>query len=532
MEIVFLRFMDGKNIYSDEKVIDFLIRDISKDVAKYIYNNYESIQGKLGLMGMNLNFEYKKAEARMFFIYRYKFVSKYIIESLVSGIDVSQIILNAKKIVDNSFEVKVVDNFLGKQIPYYFMDENTVQIGYGSKAIVAKSLEEIPLELGDIRIPIITITGSNGKTTTARLIYKILLSLGYRCGLTSTGGVYVNGETIREGDTTGYYSAKQVLNNKDVDIAVLEVARGGIVKNGLAYDQSDIAIITTISNDHIGMEGARSIEDLLKIKMLVAQVVNDKGIIIARAKKLLVDKLDRDNIIFFDSENAPLLQGLMKQHEVYYVDNGEIIEGYKNVKKKVAMVKDIKFTYDGASASNIKNIICALIAVDKIHNNMSEVLDVVKLIECDNKENIGRQNIFSYHKGRVLVDYGHNEESFLEIYDLIKKINDKGKVISIIGAPGDRSDAQIMKLGNIAAKNSDYIIVKELKNKRGRVSGECANLLLYGINKAKFNLNDVITIIDERNAFDYGLSIIKDGDILIYFVQDEENIKYAIKILE
>lgn len=531
MEIVFLRFMDGKNIYSNEKVIDFLVKNISKEEANLIYNSYEFINKELGIMDKNLNFKYEDNKARMFFTYTYKFISKYIIESLASGIESNKIIINGKRIVDNSFEKSIVDNFCKKNIPYYFIDEETVQIGYGSKSIVAKKLEDIPSDLSNVRIPIITITGSNGKTTTARLIYLILSKLGYRCGLTCTGGIYINGNKIRSGDTTGYYSAKEILNNKEVDIAILEVARGGIVKNGLAYDKSNIAIITTISDDHVGMEGAKSINDLVDIKMLTTKTVDDNGLIIAKVEPILVDKLNRENIIFFDYEDNELLHNLQRKYETYNVEEHKIVKTYKQNKEKICDINEINFAYGGASKSNIKNIICAFIASYRIHKNSEEILKIIKSLECNNKQNIGRQNIFSYNNAKVLVDYGHNEEALLEIYDLVKAIKGDGKVITIIGAPGDRQNCQIIKLGKIAAKNSDYIIVKELKNTRGRISGECANLLLYGINKVKFNSNNIITIMDEKEALEYGLRIIEENDVLIYFVQDEGNIEYAIKLL-
>ena len=145
---------------------------------------------------------------------------------------------------------------------------------------------------------------------------------------------------------------------------------------------------------------------------------------------------------------------------------------------------------------------------------------------------MGRQNIIEYKGIKVIIDYGHNEESFNEVFDLARKINKDGKIISVIGAPGDRINKHIIKLGKIAANNSDFIVVKEMNNKRGREVGEVANLLLYGINKVKFNSSNIVTIIDEKEAFDYAFKIAKKGDILIYFIQDKESVNYAFKCLK
>ncbi|MGL5575104.1 MAG: Mur ligase family protein [Sarcina sp.] len=536
MKIIFLRFMDGRNIWSSKKVIDLLVRNLDEIEAKKIYSFFQKINDRLSLNGKGIYFEFINDEARMIFTYEYKFISKQIIEDLIKGINVEVIVDEISRVFDVAFERDVEMACIEKNIPFYYYNENEVQIGYGANSLVLnKSNEDINIDYKEnFYIPIISVTGSNGKTTTVKLIYNILKSLGYKVGMTSTGGVYVNDDLVLEGDTTGYFSAKRVLEDKEVDIAVLEVARGGIVKQGLAYKNASVAIITSLSNDHLGMEGAETIEELARIKLLVLEEIDRDGVVVCRAKENIINNISSyDNLVVFDDEKTKYLQELiLKKVEAYYVEDNYIVREFEREKKKIVDVREIPFAFGGASKSNIRNIICAIIAVRRIHSNLYEIINQVKLLKCDSSKNIGRQNIIEYRGRRIIVDYGHNEEAFNEIFDLVKKINGKGRVISVIGAPGDRRNNDIIKLGKIAANNSDFIVVKELDNKRGRDVGESASLLLYGINKAKFNLDNVITIINEIEAFDYAFKYSKKDDIIIYFVQGKDSIKYVLNYLK
>lgn len=536
MEVVFLRFMDGRNIWSNKKVIDLLIRDLDKVEAQRIYSLLEEINNKLGIKGRGIYFEFKNNEARMIFTYEYKFVSKQILEDLIKGINPDIIVDEVSKILEEAFEKEIERECIEKNIPFFYYNENEVQVGYGvNKIVLNKKNKEASIDYNkEFSIPIIAVTGSNGKTTTVKIIYKLLKNLGYKVGMTSTGGVYINDDLVLEGDTTGYFSAKRVLEDKDVDIAVLEVARGGIVKQGLAYKNASVAIITSLSNDHVGMEGADNIEQLAKIKSLVLDEVDRDGIIVCRAEKNIIKNISHyDSLIVFDDRKTEYLQELIsKKVEAYYVEDNYIVREFGREKKKIIDVREIEFTFYGASKSNIRNIICAIIAVRRIHNNLYEIINQIKLLKCDNKVNAGRQNIIEYRGVKIIIDYGHNEESFNEVFDLAKKINDKGQVISIIGAPGDRMNKHIIKLGKIAAKNSNFIVVKEMANKRGRENGEVANLLLYGINKVKAISDNVVTIISETEAFDYAFKHANKGDVVIYFVQDKNSIEYALNYLK
>ena len=537
MEIVFLRFMDGRNIWSSEKVIDLLLRKLNENEARKIYDSFKEINERLEIKGRGIYFEFKNNEARMIFIYEYKFISRKILEDLINGNNEDIIVDKVSKILEEAFERDIELEFVEKGIPLYYYNENEVRVGYGPNSFILKkgdNISDINCENKDFYIPIISVTGSNGKTTTVKIIYNILRNLGYKVGMTSTGGVYINDEMILEGDTTGYLSAKKVLENKNIDIAVLEVARGGIVKRGLAYKNASVAIITSLSNDHVGMEGAETIEELAKIKSLVLDEVSREGILVCRAEPIIISNIyNYDNLVVFDDSKTEYIKELIsKKIEVYYVENNYIVRESKTEKKKIVDVREIDFAFNGASKSNIRNIICAIIAVRKIHSNIYQIIDEVKKLKCDCTYNIGRQNIVEHEGVKVIIDYGHNEESFSEVFDLAKKINEKGKIISVISAPGDRIDKHIIKLGEIAASNSDFIVIKEMENKRGRETGEVASLLLEGINKEKFDLNNVVTIINEIEAFNYAFNHTKKGDILIYFVQNKNSVDYVLKYLK
>ena len=530
MEIVFLRFMDGRNIWSNKKVIDFLIRNLDEVEARCFYNLFDEINERLCIEGRGIHFEFLKNEARMVFTYEYKFIAKQILEDLAKKINSDIIFDEVSKMLEEAFERDIEIECIEKNIPFYYYTENEVQVGYGSNSFVIDKDNRTESMEREFYIPIISVTGSNGKTTTVKLIYNILSKLGYRIGMSSTGGVYINDNLILEGDTTGYFSAKEVLKSKDVDIAILEVARGGIIKQGLAYKNASVAIITSLSNDHIGMEGVGSIEELARIKSLVLSEIAKDGIVVCRAEQIIIEMVsDYNSLIVFDDKKTSYIQMLIKDGvEAYYVEDDFIIREYGMEKKKIMNVKDIEFAFYGASKSNVRNVICAIIATRRIHSNLYEIIDKIKSIKCDSKMNLGRQNLMEYKGIKFIIDYGHNEESFLEIFDLVKRMKSNGRVISVMSAPGDRLNRDITKLGKITAENSDFIVVKEINNLRGREVGEVASLILYGINKAKFKQENVITIINEIEAFDYAFSIAKAGDVVIFFVQDEKSRKYAM----
>jgi len=381
-------------------------------------------------------------------------------------------------------------------------------------------------------IPIITISGTNGKTTTARLIYLILSKLGFAAGLTSSGGVFVGDKKIKHGDTTGFLSARAVLTSKEAEIGVFETARGGIYRNGLGYENAKVAVITSLSEDHIGMPGISNLEDLANIKAVIFDELCEDGKIVIKAQRELIDiaikRKSTRNICLI----APKRDNLVEEHirsggEVFFLENSFIIHCINGVEKKIINAKDIPFTHGGISIGNIQNIMSALASVATIYGDMDKILKVLKEIECDLYCNAGRQNILDFHEFRVVLDYGHNAEAFTEVFNIATSLK-PSKITAIIAAAGDRMDKYIIELGEISAEFCDKIIIREQADLRGRNVGESASLIHIGVNNKGFDENNLSIIYKEEDAIINAMENAEEGEVIVLFTQCLDVIMPAI----
>jgi cyanophycin synthetase len=370
------------------------------------------------------------------------------------------------------------------------------------------------------------------------MIGHVLATTGLCVGMTTTDGIYIDGERVVEGDTTGPQSAQVVLGDPAVEAAVLETARGGILRRGLGYDWSDIGVMTTIGDDHIGQDGIKSVEDVVYIKSLVAERVKEGGTLILNADnehlaKLMecerVNKVPKKVVYFSLDENNPALKShLQAGGTAYFARNKGLIEATGETQHRVADVSKMPAMMNGAADFQVSNLL-ATIAACRAFGIETDVLSkgVSSFSSCDN--NPGRANLYRLNGGHVMVDYGHNTEAFDAICRMTSAWNDR-QVTGIISVPGDRDDSIIDQAARAAAKGFDKVIVREDRDLRGRKRGDVANILFRAIREAS-PATDCEVILDEIEALQQAVKSMVKNEVIVLFYEKLQPIQNALQEL-
>ncbi|MES2527856.1 MAG: cyanophycin synthetase [Bdellovibrionota bacterium] len=379
------------------------------------------------------------------------------------------------------------------------------------------------------RIPVISVTGTNGKTTVSRLITHIISGLDLVVGNTTTDGIYIGGKQVAKGDTTGPASAKVVLNDPGVEVAVLETARGGIMRRGLGYDWSDVGIITNIQPDHIGQDGIEDLEDILRVKSLIAERVREGGHIILNADSapLRMIKANGRKLVYFsrDPDSEFIMNHVEKGNRAYVEREGAIYELHGNKETFISHTRDIPLTVGGTAGFQIENVLAALAACDVMEVPLRECLDGLRSFH--NSTNIGRTNLYQVGSGFVLVDYGHNPEAIRSIGNMVAGWNISGSTL-VLGVPGDRSDEMIGLSGLAAGEVFKKIIIREDDDLRDRKDGEVAEILM-GYIRSGFPDIDVKVIQDSRASLEKAIDEMKDNEVVVYLYEDIELAREVIR---
>ena len=376
------------------------------------------------------------------------------------------------------------------------------------------------------RIPIVSITGTNGKTTVTRMIGYILGKSGLCVGMTTTDGIYVRSEQIVEGDTTGPQSAQVVLSDPSVEAAVLETARGGIIRRGLGYDWSDIGVMTNISDDHVGQDGIKSVEDVLFVKSLVAERVKEGGTLVLNADdehlaRLMqnerVNKVPKTAVYFSIDENNPVVRDhLQSGGKAYFARNNALIESVGEIQRTLADVSMLPVVMNGAAKFQIGNLLAAIAACRAFGIEQGVLLkSLVSFSSWAN--NPGRANLYRLNGGHVMVDYGHNTDAFDAICRLTSNWNDR-RVTGIITIPGDRDDAIIDRAARVAAKGFNKLIVREDRDLRGRKPGDVANIVCRAIREVSPG-TECEVVLDEIEALRHAVSQMIKGEVVVLFYE-------------
>ncbi|MFN8248739.1 MAG: cyanophycin synthetase [Ferruginibacter sp.] len=368
-------------------------------------------------------------------------------------------------------------------------------------------------------IPIIAVTGTNGKTTTTRLTAHIAKTAGYKVGYTTSDGVYIQNQMMMKGDCTGPVSSQFVLKDPTVDFAVLECARGGILKNGLAFRNCDVAIVTNISADHIGLGGIDTMEQMAKVKAVVPETVFNHGYAILNADDDLVYNMQKGltcNVALFsmDENNPRIIEHTKKGGYAAVFENGYITIMKGTWKIRVIRVAEVPITYGGKALHNVMNCLPAVLSTYFWRNIAIEDIKLaLQTFVPSASQTPGRLNMFQFKHFKFLVDFAHNPAGLELLCDFVSKLDGEPKV-GIISGTGDRRDEDIRELGRISGKYFDEIIIRQDKNLRGRTAEEIVNLLVEGLNETKPKEIPVEIIYNEKEAIMHAYNNAKPGSLI------------------
>jgi cyanophycin synthetase len=382
------------------------------------------------------------------------------------------------------------------------------------------------------RIPLVAITGTNGKTTTTRLMAHIVKESGCVVGFTTTDGVYIDGELVLTGDCSGPGSAQFVLKDKSVEFAVLETARGGLLRSGLGFDQCSTAIVTNVAEDHLGLDGIDTIEKLARVKSVVPETVMETGYAVLNADDDLVYGM-RDNLrckialysLYADS--ARVERHCAAGGIAAYLENGYLILRIGNHIVPIEEVSQVPLTFNGKAEFNIYNVLAASLAAYTNNIRLSTIRRALQTFVPSGETTPGRINLFQFQDFSVLLDYAHNPHGVRALGRFIQSLGAEYKVGVITGV-GDRRDEDIIQLAEEAAKVFDEIVIRHDEDLRGRSSEELDRLLTLGIRKVDAS-KPVSYIWNECEAVSNAIRNRKPNSLIVVLIEDYKAVTECIR---
>jgi cyanophycin synthetase len=375
------------------------------------------------------------------------------------------------------------------------------------------------------RIPIAAVTGTNGKTTTARMLAHIQKLAGHHVGLTSTDGVYIDGQRTVSGDMTGPVATRMVLSDPNVDVAVLEIARGGLLRAGMGVRHCDVGAVLNVKADHLGLRGIGTLEDLAKVKRIVVEVARDTAILNAddalclkmadytSAKHLCYVTMDPTHELVGEHIRAGgrgvVLESGIKGQMITIYDHGSHIP--------LLWTHLIPATLEGRALHNVQNAMFAAAMAFSMGLKLEDIRHGLRTFDTTFFQAPGRMNIFDEHPFKVILDYGHNPAAVEVMCQLVERLEITGRRIVVLAAPGDRRDQDIADIGRIAAGYFERYILRRDDNLRGRQPDEVPHLLRDALLAAGVPAEQILVIPDEQTATDTALREAQPGDLLLIF---------------
>lgn len=373
------------------------------------------------------------------------------------------------------------------------------------------------------RIPIAAITGTNGKTTTSRMLAHILKLTGFTVGMTSTDGVYIDGELTVAGDMTGPVSAKMILRDPSVDAAVLETARGGILKRGLGYQRSNVSACLNVAADHLGLRGIDTVEQLAEVKRVVIEVAQDVAVLNAddvlclqmadysRAKRICYVTMNHAHPLVKEHIRADglavVLEEGMNGHMITLYDNGQHIP--------LLWTHLIPATLEGRALHNVQNAMFAAGLAYSMEISLENIRHGLRTFNTTFFQAPGRMNIFDELPFRVIMDYAHNPAAVKTMCQVVDQMDVLGKKIIVFSAPGDRRDEDIKEIAITTAGHFDYYICRRDDYARGREPSEVPELLRDALLKEGVKQAQIAIVVDEVKANETALRHAQAGDLIL-----------------
>jgi cyanophycin synthetase len=386
-----------------------------------------------------------------------------------------------------------------------------------------------------VTIPVFVVTGTNGKTTTTRLIAHLFRNSGKQVGYTTTDGVYLQEHLLLEGDLTGPFAANIILSHPDVEVAVIETARGGIVRAGLGFDECDVGVVLNVTSDHLGIGGIDTLEQLADVKAVVPSVVKPGGVAVLNAEDPLVLAMRErtpGRVALF-SARSPNSNAVVSQHiasggiaAVVELSDGAAQFVVRDGERRfvIADVNEVPLTFGGAAHFQFENVLAAALAaytqgmpVERIRHGLLE-------FRPSTQQTPGRLNMFETSRGRVILDYAHNAAAISGLLDFVVGMPAAHRM-AIISVPGDRRDEDLREVGRRAAQ-MDYVIFKEHEPfRRGRKPGESAALLAAGLLETGYPNERIATFDNERDAVQHAIGLMRRGDVVVLVADSDQAVE-------
>jgi len=382
------------------------------------------------------------------------------------------------------------------------------------------------------RIPILSVTGTNGKTTTTRLLAHIFRQTNKVVGYTTTDGTYIGDFLVESGDNTGPQSAQLILQDPTVEVAVLETARGGLLRSGLAFEAANVGVVLNVSADHLGIGDIDTIDQLSHLKSIVAEAVFPDGYAVLNAdddRVAAMAEKTKANIAYFTmkSDSELVRNHILKGGVAAVYENGylSILKG--DWTHRIERAENIPLTMGGRAPFMIANALAASLAAFVQNVSIEQIRAGLNTFRASVSQTPGRMNLFNLGNHHALVDYAHNPASYEALGSFVRNWT-TGDRIGVVGGPGDRRDQDFIMLGKLAAEIFDYIIIKEDDDTRGRPRGSAADLITQGIKQVNNNCH-YETILQETEAINKGLDIAPDNSLVVIL---PESVSRAIKLIK